>query len=81
MEDKVLEMEAYSQAIAELGGTDLEAQFAALESGSNIDEELAAIKAQVLANSVSEQKQESFSPSGSAVDDELEALHKQIDNL
>ena len=48
MEDKVLEMEAYSQAIAELGGTDLEAQFAALESGSSIDEELAAIKAQVL---------------------------------
>jgi phage shock protein A len=81
MEDKVLEMEAYSQAIAELGGTDLEAQFAALEPGSNIDDELAAMKAQILTNSVSEQKQESFSPSGSAVDDELEALHKQIDNL
>ena len=48
MEDKVLGMEAYSQAIVELGGTNLEAQFAALESGSSIDEELAAIKAQVL---------------------------------
>ncbi len=43
MEEKVLNMEARSQAAAELAGADLESQFAALE-GSNVDEELAALK-------------------------------------
>jgi phage shock protein A len=43
MEEKVLAMEARSQAAAELAGADLESQFAALEGGS-VDEELAALK-------------------------------------
>jgi phage shock protein A len=43
MEEKVLSMEARSQAAAELAGADLESQFAALE-GSNVDEELEALK-------------------------------------
>lgn len=45
MEEKLLQMEARSQAAAELAATDLESQFAALESGSNVDDELAAMKA------------------------------------
>lgn len=48
MEEKVLELEAQSQAIAELGTDDLQKQFAALESSSDVDAELAAMKAQML---------------------------------
>src|SRR5919202_1587581 len=55
MEDKVLEMEARSQAIGELVGNDLEQQFAMLESGSDVDDELAAMKAQLTGGSVSQQ--------------------------
>jgi phage shock protein A len=43
MEEKVLSLEARSQAAAELAGADLESQFAALES-SDVDDELAALK-------------------------------------
>lgn len=43
MEDKVLQMEARSEAVAELAGDDLESQFARLES-SDVDAELEAMK-------------------------------------
>jgi len=86
MEDKVLELEARSQAGYELAGNNLEAQFAQLEGGSDVDDELAQMKAQLTGGSVSQQalpaSQEKASPSSnSAVDAELEALRKQIDNL
>ena len=42
MEEKVLQMEAQSAAVAELAGADLESQFASLESGGDVDLELAA---------------------------------------
>ncbi|MBW4642891.1 MAG: PspA/IM30 family protein [Goleter apudmare HA4340-LM2] len=48
MEDKVLQIEAKSETIAQLGGDDLQKQFAALESTDGVDAELAAMKAQVL---------------------------------
>ncbi len=48
MEDKVLQMEARSEAVAELAGDDLESQFARLESGSDVDAELEAMKAGLL---------------------------------
>jgi phage shock protein A len=48
MEEKVLQLEAQSEAIAELGTDDLEKQFASLEGGDTVDEELAAMKAQLL---------------------------------
>lgn len=57
MEDKVLQMEARSQAAAELAGADLESQFAMLESGSNVDDELEAMKAQLLGGSSPAQAQ------------------------
>ena len=44
MEEKVLAMEASSQAMAELAGADLESQFASLEGGNDVDDELAALK-------------------------------------
>jgi len=40
MEDKVEALEATSQAAAELAGADLESQFAALEGGGEVDDEL-----------------------------------------
>jgi phage shock protein A len=48
MEEKVMQLEARSEAIAELGTSDLEKQFLSLESGSDVDAELAAMKAQML---------------------------------
>ncbi len=87
MEDKVMQMEARSQAAVELGGADLESQFAALESGSNVDDELAAMKAQMLGGAPAEQGQlpasetSSSTPQDSPVDAELEALKTQLDQL
>jgi phage shock protein A len=86
MEEKVLEMEARSQAAHELTGNELEQQFAMLESGSNVDDELAAMKAQLTGGSVTQQalpasEEKKSSQPDSAVDAELEALRKQIDNL
>ena len=48
MEEKVIQLEARSEAIAELGTSDLEKQFLSLEGGSDVDAELAAMKAQML---------------------------------
>jgi phage shock protein A len=96
MEDKVLQMEARSQASAELAGADLESQFALLESGNNVDDELAALKASVLGAS---QPQAQISGTATAapaaapaaapqdavqpevVDAELEDLKKKLDQL
>lgn len=49
MEEKVLQMEARADAIAELGSNELEQKFAALESGGDIDTELEAMKAKLVA--------------------------------
>ena len=52
MEEKVNALEAQSEAIAELNADTLEDRFAALESGGNdIDDELAAMKSQMLSGS------------------------------
>lgn len=90
MEDKVLQLEARSQAAAELAGADLESRFAALESG-DVDLELEAMKQQMLTGSAQPQAalpgdaatpqaqpQAGQSP---AIDAELEDLKKQLDNL
>lgn len=97
MEEKVLQMEARSQAAAELAGVDLESQFAMLESGNNVDDELAAMKAQLLGGAPQAQAQlpgtETASPQQAqapadaaaakdpAVDAELEALKTKLDQL
>lgn len=90
MEDKVLQMEARSQAAAELAGNSLEEQFAMLESGSGVDEELEAMKAQLLGPAQQAQAQlpgtaaaqpTNTAPKDSPVDDELEQLKRQLDNL
>jgi len=53
MEEKVLQLEARSEAIAELNTDSLEQQFTALESGNNVDAELEALKAQLAAGNPS----------------------------
>lgn len=84
MEDKVLMMEARSQAAAEIGGASLDAAFAELES-SGVDDELEAMKramagtpepvAQLPAGTAQ------AVPQDSVVDAELEELKTQLDSL
>jgi phage shock protein A len=85
MESKVLDMEARSQAIGELGDTGIEEQFAKLESGSGVDDELAMLKAQISGipepQKLPEASNTKSSRKDSAVDAELEDLRKQLDNL
>jgi phage shock protein A len=85
MEEKIMMMEAKTQAAAEIAGSDLESQFAQLESG-DVDDELAAMKAQMLEGSAADQGQlpageESVEPTDSEIDAELEDLKAQIDQL
>jgi phage shock protein A len=47
MEEKVMQLEAQSDLIAEMGTDDLEKQFDALAAGSDVDDELAQMKAQL----------------------------------
>jgi phage shock protein A len=82
MEEKVLEIEARSQAAGELVGVDLESQFAKLEAGSDVDDELASMKAQLTGGSVSQpQLGAAKSPSTEVVDAELEELRSQLKDL
>lgn len=87
MEDKVMQMEAQSQAAAELAGATLETQFAELEAGSDVDDELAAMKAQLLGGEEqaslpsASAPADSSAPQDAAVDDELEQLKTQLDQL
>jgi phage shock protein A len=88
MEEKVLRMEAKSQALEELAGADLESQFAALESGTDVDDELAAMKAQLLGSAtptnqaqLPEAQTTDTPPKTEAVDAELEQLKTQLDQL
>jgi phage shock protein A len=92
MEEKVLMQEARAQSAGELAGADLETQFARLESGSDVDDELAALKAQMLppATPVSQpqlppqqqtQQQTTSPKSNDVVDAELDSLRKQLDQL
>ncbi|MGD1711992.1 PspA/IM30 family protein [Hydrocoleum sp. CS-953] len=85
MEEKVLQMEARSQATAELaGGGGLEEDFRKLEASSDVDDELAAMKAQLTESSAVQGKLPA-SHQGSAeksdVDSELEDLRKQLDKM
>ncbi|MDY7023644.1 MAG: PspA/IM30 family protein [Cyanobacteriota bacterium] len=89
MEEKVLQMEAKSQAAGELAGADLESQFRALEAGSGVDDELEAMKAQMQLGPAQNQGQlpagESSAPQTEAqkseVDSELEELRQQLDKM
>ncbi|MBD2297812.1 PspA/IM30 family protein [Nostoc sp. FACHB-87] len=91
MEEKVLMQEARAQSAAELAGADLESQFARLEAGSDVDDELAALKASLAPASPPNQPQlppQQTTPSqttppqtNEVVDAELESLRKQLDQM
>ncbi len=90
MEEKVLMMEASGQAAAELAGANLESQFAQLESGTDVDYELEAMKAQMLGGAAPTQEalpagaEPAVTPEQAAdpvVDAELDALKAELDNL
>ncbi len=86
MEEKVLMQEAKSQGVMEIAGDSLENQFAALEGGSDVDAELAAMKANILGGSSAPAGAlpagTSAAPAAtSSVDAELEALKREIDHL
>jgi phage shock protein A len=88
MEARVLQMEARSQAVAELAGADLESQFASLESGSDVDEELALMKEKIQGHMLVSyaplspcQTSSSNSTSDLILDTELEDLKRQLDSL
>ena len=77
MEEKILMQEARAQSAAELVGTDLESQFELFITFADVDDELAALKAQVLLGS----GQSDGSKSNQVLDSELEQLKKQLDQL
>jgi len=86
MEQRVLQLEAQSEAIAELGSGDaIEKQFKALESGGSVDDELAALKAKLIAGGApsANPSPSSFLPSDpakrTAIDDELEQLRAKLE--
>ena len=81
MEEKVLQLEAQSDAIEELGSNDLEKRFATLESGNDVNSELAAMKAQMMtgAESAHLPSSQSSSVKTPAIEGELEKLHQQTD--
>ncbi|BAZ84886.1 PspA/IM30 family protein [Dolichospermum compactum] len=94
MEEKVLMEEAKSQAVSELVSADLDHQFARLESGSDVDDELAALKASLAPapeppklltpeqpRPATPAQATSTAKQAEPVDAELEALRKQLDNL
>lgn len=58
MEDKVLQIEAQSEAIAQLGQDDLQKKFDSLEAATDIDSELAAMKGQILQEGSNTQQQQ-----------------------
>lgn len=81
MEEKVLQLEAQSEAIEELGSNDLEKRFATLESGDDVNSELAAMKAQMMTGAKSAQLPSSQSSSVKTpeIEGELEKLRQQTD--
>ena len=84
MEEKVLQMEARSEASADLAGGGLEEDFRQLEASNNVDDELAAMKAKLTGGSVNQSKlpaSNQGSAEKSGVDAELEDLRRQLDKM
>jgi len=88
MEEKVQVLEARSQAAAELAGADLESQFASLEGGNDVDDELAALKTRLEGGANPIQLPAPNGPvpqlqpvQQQEVNAELEELKKSIDKL
>jgi phage shock protein A len=87
MEEKVLQMEARAGAAAELAaGSGIEQEFLKLESGGGVDDDLAALKAQMslgagATGSLPAAGQSSTSSNNAALDPELEELRSQLNKM
>lgn len=75
MEEKVMQLEAQSEAVAELGQDDLERRIAALGEADDVEAELAAMRTQISGGSPTAQLPAS---QASEEDKELERLRQQI---
>ncbi|MCT7992917.1 PspA/IM30 family protein [Laspinema olomoucense] len=81
MEEKVMQLEARSEAVASLGGDDLEKKFASLESGGDVDEELTALKAQISgSNPPRAELQPVSAPRDPEIEGELQKLRDRMDD-
>ncbi len=79
MEEKVESLEAESAAVEELAGDKLEARFAAME-GSDVDDELAALKSSMApAPTLPILPDAKKTPQQDQVDEELAALRRSLD--
>jgi phage shock protein A len=76
MEEKVMQLEAQSEAIAELGSSDLEKRFASLEGGNEVNSELAAMKANLMTGT--ESAKLPSAQTSSAQNPEIEADLKKL---
>lgn len=85
MEERVLMMEARAHSAQQLTGNNLEKQFAALEVGSDVDDELMRMKVHIAGSAPNlttlPGTAQSITPSNSAVDKDLEELKRQMDEL
>jgi phage shock protein A len=90
MENKVLEQEARSQAVGELGGYGIEQQFAQLESSTDVDDELAMLKAQMSGGALPAasspatpqiEASKTAAPTDGVIDAELEELRSKLNDL
>ncbi|MGL5196814.1 MAG: PspA/IM30 family protein [Chroococcales cyanobacterium] len=80
MEEKVMQLEARSEAVGSLGGDDLEKKFASLESGGEVDEELTALKAQISGSNPSRPELQSVcAPPDPEIEGELQKLRDRMD--
>ncbi|XHX76832.1 MAG: PspA/IM30 family protein [Stenomitos frigidus ULC029] len=78
MEEKVLQLEAQSEAVAELGTDDLEKRIANLGEADEVEAELAAMRNQLSGNAPTAQLPASQSATASDSDRELENLRQQL---
>lgn len=87
IEEKTIQMEDRSQATAKLADVDLQSQFDEFFSPNDVDDELAALKDQLLSEASfvyvrpPDTPTKINAPSDAAVDAELEALKSQLDQL
>ncbi len=81
MEEKVMQLEAQSEALEDLGSNELEKKFAALEGGNDIDAELAALKANMTTGSEAAKlpPSQASSVTNPEIEAELEKLRSQSD--
>ncbi|MGQ9869877.1 PspA/IM30 family protein [Leptodesmis sp.] len=78
MEEKVLQMEAQAEAVAELGVDDLERRFEQLGKADDIESELAAMKSHQELPGSTQSGQLPASPTMPETDPELEQIRQQL---